>query len=419
MKLLKDKKILAWAFYDWANSAFATTVLAGFFPVFFKQYWGGDLPAAESTFWLGAASSFAALMVALMAPAMGAIADAGGRRKSFLASFATLGVLSTAALFWLAQGQWQLAAWLYVLGTIGFAGGNVFYDAMLLDVAKPEEYDRVSTLGYSMGYLGGGLLFVGQVLATQKPEWFGLADAAEGVRWSFLTCALWWAVFAVPLFRGVAEKKPAQRLSLLSAAAAGMRELLATVKEIRSLKPLLMFLLAYWLYIDGVHTVIKMAVDYGLSLGFPSSSLIMALLITQFVGFPAALAFGPLAGRFGTKNMIAFAIVVYIGVCVVGTQISTITHFYIIAGVIGMVQGGVQGLSRAYYGRFVPAGRGAEFYGFFNMLGKFASVLGPVLMGVVTLVTGSQRFGILSISILLVAGLVILLKTPEPERATS
>lgn len=415
----KDKRVMAWAFYDWANSAFATTVLAGFFPVFFKQYWGADLAATESTFWLGAAGSFAALIVALSAPAMGAIADAGGRRKGFLASFATLGILSTAALFWLTQGAWELAALLYVLGTIGFAGGNVFYDAMLLDVAEPKDYERVSTLGYSLGYLGGGLLFVGQVMATQKPEWFGLENAAEGVRWAFLTCALWWAVFTVPLLKWVQEAKVPSPISLMAATKAGFAELVHTFKEIRQLKPLLMFLLAYWLYIDGVHTVIKMAVDYGLSLGFPSSSLIMALLITQFVGFPAALAYGPLASRFGTKNMMMFAIMIYIGVSVLGTQISSVMHFYIMAAVIGLAQGGIQALSRAYYGRFVPAGRGAEFYGFFNMLGKFASVIGPVLVGFVTLSTGSQRYGILSISILLVAGLLILRRVPEPSASAS
>ena len=414
MSILRNKRVMAWAFYDWANSAFATTVLAGFFPVFFKQYWGGDLPAAESTFWLGAAGSFAALIVALSAPAMGAIADAGGRRKGFLASFATLGILSTAAMFWLAQGAWELAALLYVLGTIGFAGGNVFYDAMLLDVAEEKDYERVSTLGYSLGYLGGGLLFVGQVMATQKPEWFGLESAAEGVRWAFLTCALWWAVFTVPLLKWVSEAKVANPVTLLAATKAGFAELVHTFKEIRTLKPLLMFLLAYWLYIDGVHTVIKMAVDFGLSLGFPSSSLIMALLVTQFVGFPAALAYGPLANRFGTKNMMMFAIMIYIAITIMGTQISNVMHFYIMAGVIGLAQGGIQALSRAYYGRFVPKGRGAEFYGFFNMLGKFASVIGPLLVGFVTLSTGSQRYGILSISILLIAGLLILRRVPEP-----
>lgn len=418
MRILKNRRVLAWAFYDWANSAFATTVLAGFFPVFFKQYWGAELASTESTFWLGAASSFAALVVALSAPALGAIADAGGRRKSFLASFATLGVLSTAAMFWVAQGAWEVAALLYVLGTIGFAGGNVFYDAMLLDVARPSEYDRVSTVGYSFGYLGGGLLFAGQVLVTQKPEWFGLASAAEGVRWAFLTCAAWWAIFALPLFKWVSEVSQSDTVPLVSAAREGFRQLVSTFREIRALKPVLYFLLAYWLYIDGVHTVIKMAVDYGLALGFPSSSLILALLITQFVGFPAALAYGPLANRFGTKNMIMVAIAVYIGVSVLGTQLTTVTHFYLMAGVIGLAQGGVQALSRAYFGRFVPAGKGAQFYGFFNMLGKFASVLGPLLVGWVTLVSGNQRFGILSISILLLAGLLLLARVPEPAAET-
>ena len=416
---LKNKKVLAWAFYDWANSAFATTVLAGFFPVFFKQYWGGELATTESTFWLGAASSFAALLVALSAPALGAIADVGGRRKSFLASFATLGVLGTAAMFWLAQGQWQLAALLYVLGTIGFAGGNVFYDAMLLDVAEESEYDRVSTFGYALGYLGGGLLFLAQVIVTQKPEWFGLVSEVEAVRWAFLSCAVWWAVFSIPIFKSVTESTSVSRMPLLQASRIGFQQLWVTVKEIGALKPMLYFLLAYWLYIDGVNTFIKMAVDYGLSLGFPSSSLIVALLITQFVGFPAALAYGPLANRFGTKNMIMVAIAVYVAVSILGTQLSQVWHFYVMAGGIGLAQGGGQALSRAYFGLFVPTGKGAQFYGFFNMLGKFASVLGPVMVGAVTLWTGDQRFGLLSISILLIAGLLLLVRVPDPEASNS
>ncbi|MGE0115142.1 MAG: MFS transporter [Steroidobacteraceae bacterium] len=401
------KPIINWALYDWANSAFATTVMAGFFPIFFKQYWSSDIDASLSTFRLGVANSVASFILALLAPLLGAIADRGGMRIRFLLGFTLLGVVATAGLFWVEQGAWQWAAAMYVVASMGFWGGLIFYDSLLLDVSPRRDYDLVSGFGYGMGYLGGGLLFAVNVWMTLQPAFFGLVNAAAAVRVSFLTVAVWWSLFALPLLFGVNEKTMAQHLSFRQALVAGFGELSRTFHEIRRYRALLLFLLAYWLYIDGVNTVIKMAVDYGLALGFPSSSLIVALLIVQFVGFPAAILFGWLGNRYSTLGGIFIGIAVYTGVTVWAVFMDEVREFYIMAIAIGMVQGAVQSLSRSYFGSLVPQDRAGEFFGFYNMMGKFASVLGPALMGTTALFIGS-RYAILSLVLLFVTGSVLL-----------
>ncbi len=406
---------VAWAFYDWANSAFATTVMAGFFPIFFKQYWSEGAAATESSFWLGVGNSLASLVIVALAPLLGAIADTGGARKRFLLFFATMGVAMTAALYMVARGDWALALALYVLALIGFSGGNVFYDALLIFVSEERKLDVVSALGYGMGYLGGGLLFAFNVVMTLHPEAFGLADAAAAVRLSFLTTAAWWAVFSLPLLVLVPEPPAPGRAPAGTAIRAGIRQLSTTFGEIRRLRMVGLFLLAYWLYIDGVDTIIRMAVDYGLALGFPANSLIVALLITQFVGFPAAIAFGRLGERLGARTGIFIAIGVYCGITLWGYFLEAVWEFYVLAVTIGLVQGGVQSLSRSFYARLIPADKAGEFFGFYNMLGKFAAVLGPLLMGWVGLVTGSTRVSILAILVLFVAGAVLLYRVDETE----
>ncbi|MDS4031466.1 MAG: MFS transporter [Candidatus Contendobacter sp.] len=412
---LDRRRVVSWAFYDWANSAFATTVIAGFFPIFFKQYWSAEASVTESTFWLGAANSLASLLIVLLAPLLGAIADRGGVRKRFLLGFAALGIVMTGALYGVGRGEWVWAATLYVLALIGFSAGNIFYDALLVGVASERKLDIVSALGYSLGYLGGGLLFALNVLMTLYPGWFGLADAAEGVRVSFVTVALWWALFSIPLWLFVPEPPAPDRVNGLAVIRAGLTQLRGTFREVRRLRVVGAFLLAYWLYIDGVDTVIHMAVDYGLALGFPAESLIVALLITQFVGFPAAIAFGRLGERWGPRTGIFIAIGVYILIAVWGYFIRHPWEFYVLAIAIGLVQGGVQSLSRSLYARLIPAEKSGEFFGFFNMLGKFAAVLGPVLMGVVSLLTGNPRFSILSLLVLFVGGALLLARVDEAE----
>jgi UMF1 family MFS transporter len=408
------KSVIAWALYDCGNSAFATTVMAGFFPLFFKQYWSAGVSATESTSKLGIANSLASIAVAVLAPVLGAIADAGLGKKIWLAGFAAIGCIGTGALAAVGKGDYNGATAWYALATIGFAGSLVFYDALIVTVASDETSDRVSALGFSLGYLGGGVLFAINVAMTLKPAWFGLADAAAGVRAAFVTVSLWWAVFTIPLLVRVHERQYGTKPRAGAAVLRGLTQVAKTFQRVRSMPEVWRFLLAYWLYIDAVDTVIRMAVDYGLSLGLPSQSLIIALLITQFVGFPAAIVFAKLAGKIGTRPSILLGIAVYCGVTVFGYFMTTAFEFYVLAIVIGLVQGGVQALSRSYYSRLIPAAEAGEFFGFYNMLGKFAAVIGPALMGYVGVLTGSPRKAILSLLILVIGGALLLVRVKAP-----
>ena len=409
------KKVISWSLYDWANSAFATTVMAGFFPVFFKEYWSNGASASVSTFQLGAANSVASIIVAAAAPFLGAIADNGSSRKKFLIFFAAMGIVMTGSLYFVARGDWQMAVALYVIATVGFSGSNVFYDSLIVGVAGEEKMDFVSALGFSLGYLGGGLLFALNIWMTLSPGTFGLAGAAEAVRTSFACVAVWWGVFSIPIMLFVDEPQRAQSSSGWSAVRAGLGQLAATLREIRELKVVFHFLVGYWLYIDGLDTIVRMAVDYGLALGFSSKSLLLALLITQFVGFPSAIAFGRVGEKLGAKTGILIGIGVYLAVTVWGYFMNSEREFYVLAVTIGLVQGGVQSLSRSFYTRIIPRDKSAEFFGFYNMLGKFAAVIGPALMGWVSILTGNPRYSILAVSALFVSGAVVLHFVDEKE----
>lgn len=410
-----DQPTIAWALYDWANSAFATTVMAGFFPVFFKTYWSAGGDPTESTLRLGLANSLGSLVILLLAPILGAIADRCGGKKRFLLAFTALGALNTGSLFFVQQGAWEIAVLLYVFGSIGFSGSIVFYDALIVNVADDRRMHRVSALGYGLGYLGGGVLFAVNVAMTLSPHTFGLADAATAVRVSFVMVAAWWLMFAVPLFLFVPESRPAQAVSILGAVTGGLRQLHETFREIRRLRMVALFLGAYWLYIDGVDTVIRMAVDYGLSIGLKSDNLIVALLITQFVGFPAALIYGRMGDRYGAKAGLFFGIGVYTVLTIWATRMDSAGEFYALAVIVGLVQGGIQALSRSFYARIIPAEKAGEFFGFYNMLGKFAAVLGPLLVGWAGVLTGSPRYALLSLVILFAGGALLLSMVDERE----
>ena len=404
-KVLARPPVVAWALTDWANSAFATTVMAGFFPVFFKQYWNAGVAATESTFRLGLVSTIASVAVAVLAPLLGALADRGGSRVRMLIAFTVLGAAGTVALGFVAQGQWIAASACYLVASLGFWGSIVFGDSLLLHVAEPDEYDLVSGYGYSLGYLGGGLLFAVNVLMTLEPGWFGLADVAEAVRWSFVSVGVWWVVFALPCAFLVHERgvrtAPAPFGTMVRQAFA---ELGRTARDIVGRRHVLWFLLAYVIYIDGVNTVIKMAVDYGLSLGFEQSQLVLALLLTQFVAFPAALAFGWLGGRIGAPAGIFVALAVYVAATGYAYFMDDARDFYVLAVTIGLVQGGIQSLSRSHYGSLVPPEKSSEYFGFYNMVGKASAIVGPALVGVTAAVTGDSRLAILSILVLFVVG---------------
>ena len=414
---MKENKraVWSWAFYDWANSAYSTTVMAGFFPLFFKEYWADPHNPSQSTFYLGMANSIASLVVAALAPLLGSIADQGSAKKKFLTFFAFLGVIMTGGLWMVAQGNWQMAVLFYVIATIGFASGNVFYDALLPGLASEERVDAVSSLGFGLGYLGGGLLFLVNVFMYLKPEIFGIPDGATAIKLSFLSVAVWWAVFTIPLILFVPEPKNYENIDFKNAVRMGWIQLVQTFKEIRNMKVVGTFLLAYWFYIDGVDTIIRMAVDYGMSLNFPGESLIIALLIVQFVAFPAALIYGWLASKIGAKTGIMVGITAYSFITLLGYFMTEAWHFYVLAILIGLFMGGIQALSRSLYTRIIPPEKSAEFFGFYNMLGKFAAIIGPALMGTIALVTGSARLGILSILLLFILGAFFLNKVDIEE----
>jgi UMF1 family MFS transporter len=405
--VLRRKPVVAWALYDWANSAFATTIMAGFFPVFYSAI-TQDITTEESQFWFNVTLAAASVLVAVSAPILGAVGDRGGTRKKFLAFFAGIGILMTAALAWVHAGQWWMGLVLYGLGTVGFSGANVFYDSMLVDVAEEKELDLVSALGYSAGYIGGGLLFALNVLMVLKPEWFGFEGASSAVKASFLSVAVWWGVFTVPLMLFLHEAPTEDRAPKLEALREGFRQLAQTLKEIRRFKVLMLFLLGYWIYIDGVNTVIKTAVFFGdRVLGLEQASLITALLLTQFVAFPAALAFGALGQRIGPKPAILLGLGVYLAALVYAWRfLEDAADFYVLAVAIGLVQGGVQSLSRSLYARLVPPSKTAEFFGFFNMVGKFATIFGPLMIAFTPMVIpgADERDGILSLTLLFLLG---------------
>ena len=398
------KSIWSWAMYDWANSAFATTVMAGFFPLFFKGYWANAENPTESTFALGLANSAASVVVGAMAPFLGAVADRGSAKKRFLFLFTFLGCVMTGGLWLVARGDWPLAVAFYVAANIGFSGGMSFYDSLLPGVASEKRVDYASSLGYALGYIGGGLLFLLNVLMYLKPAVFGIADGPAAIRLSFVSVGLWWALFSLPVFLFVREPAVGDPIGLGRAFALGWRQLAETLGEIRHLRVVGLFLLAYWLYIDGVNTIIRMAVDFGISLGFPASALITALLMVQFIAFPATLFYLKIAARLGVKQAILIAVVGYCGISIFGYFMDRQWHFFALAAGVALFQGSIQALSRSLYSRIIPANRAAEFYGFYNMLGKFAAVIGPALLGSVALLTGNIRYGVVSLLILFIAG---------------
>ena len=415
------KRVISWALYDWANSAFATTVMAGFFPIFFEKYWSNPNNINDSTFYLGLSNSAGSLIVAALAPFLGAIADRGSAKKKFLFMFAFLGILMTGGLWMVGQGQWQLAALLYMVGSIGFAGGNVFYDSLLPSVSEKKKVDFVSSLGFSLGYIGGGILFLVNVLMYQYPQWFGIPDGTVAVKLSFLSVAVWWAIFSIPIFIFVPEPSSEPTIKFREAITQGWLQLKRTFKEIKQMKIIGTFLLSYWFYMDGVDTIIRMAVKVGSSMGFEAGDMMTALLMVQFIGFPAALVFNWFASKIGPKNAVLIAIIFYtVGTCF-AYFMTTRLHFFLLAGMIGLFQGGIQALSRSLFSRLVPEGKEGEFFGFYNMLGKFSAVIGPILLGTVSLVTGDVRIGLLSIVVLFIAGGLILSRVDfdEGERLAS
>jgi MFS transporter, UMF1 family len=417
------KKVYSWALYDWANSAFATTVMAGFFPIFFSQYWSDPNNLSTSTFYLGLGNSVASIFVAVLAPFLGAVADRGSFKKRFLIFFAFLGIVMTIGLGFVAQGMWPIALLLYIFATIGFSSANTFYDSLLPSVSNEDTVDYVSALGYSLGYLGGGALIVVNFLMLSYPESFGLADSTAAIQWSFISVGIWWALFSLPIMLFVDEKKETEKNSISKALKEGIAQFKSTFNEIKNLKVVATFLLAYWLYIDGVDTTVRMAANFGISLGFGQTAIMGALVLVQFVAFFATLLYIKFSDKVGIKNGIYTAIFAYIFIIFGAFFVTESWHFYILALLIGCFQGGIQTLSRSLYSRIIPKDKSGEYFGFFNMWGKFAAVFGPLLMGSATVLINNRvddqefaaRLGFQFITVLLILGAYVFSKVDLEE----
>tara|TARA_B100000073_G_scaffold219622_1_gene182767 strand:+ start:11424 stop:12692 length:1269 start_codon:yes stop_codon:yes gene_type:complete len=403
----------SWSLYDWANSVFATTVLAGFFPLFFKSFWAGDLDDATSTALLGTVSSVAGLIIVLIAPILGAMADLSRNKKLFVLIFALLGIISTSTLFFISYGFWEWSLIIFGLSIIGFSGANIFYDSLLIDVSSDEDRNYVSSMGYALGYLGGGILFLVNVLMYLYPSYFNLNSQTEGILYSFLSVALWWFVFSMPLFLFVKQKNINDIADFKNPFKQSFIRVLNTFREIKKYKAVLIFLIAYWFYIDAIDTIVRMAVAYGTDLGFDSSKLIIALIFTQFIGFPATFAYGYLAEKFGLFNMLVVGILIYILICIYSLFITSATDFFILAGLVGLVQGGVQSVSRTIFSRLIPQDKATEFFGFYNLIGKSAVVVGPALVGWMAYIFDNPKAGIISLLLLFIPGIIILFYVPK------
>lgn len=409
---LHRKELRSWALYDWANSAFATTVMAAVLPVYYVGVAGSTLEGNVATSYWAYTTSIALILVVAVSPILGAMADYMGAKKRFLAGFMCLGVLGSLGLGFVGPGQWALASVFFIVGNIGFTGSVVFYGSLLPHIASDDELDRVATGGWAVGYVGGGLLLAINAAMILKPSLFGLADAAAASRASFITVAVWWALFSIPILRDVAEPprrvEPDEIGSGLGPLRIGFRRLAETAAEIRRYRQLVIFLAAYFMYTDGIGTIVKMAGAYGTELGLGAGAVIGALLVVQFVGVPFTFAFGALADRIGAKRGILVALVVYAFISVFGYFITEAWHFWALAAAVGTVQGGAQALSRGLFASMIPRAKSSEFFSFYGVFEKMAGILGPIVFGVASQVTGTGRIGILAIVTFFVLGIALL-----------
>lgn len=414
----RRRALRAWASYDWANSSFATSVQAAAAGPFFASLAAaaGIGPGQATAYW-GYASSAALAVVSLSGPLLGAASDSSGRRKRFLGVFAALGVLATAAIAAVGPGQWMTVAGLYVLASLGFGGANVFYESFLPHLCRPGEIDRVSSRGFALGYAGGGLLLAVHALWLADPSRFAMPSLDAAVRLVFVSAAAWWALFSIPFFLRVPEPSWSGRPTGGSTTVEAFRRLSRTLRSIRRYRELARFLLAFWVYGDGVGTVQKMAAVYGAELGFELPEMVAALLISQIAGVPFTLLFGRLASRFGAKNMLQAGLGIYVLISLGGFLMSTITHFYLLALLVGMVQGGVQSLSRSLFASMTPRAKSAEFFGFYSASQRFAGIFGPLAFGLSGQLFGSGRAGIASLVAFFVLGAWLLRQVDEKKGA--
>ncbi|SDW88202.1 MFS transporter, UMF1 family [Marininema mesophilum] len=404
------KAVRSWVMYDWANSAFVTTIMAAVMPIYYADVAAKNLPAEVKVAYWGYTQSLALALVFLLSPVLGAIADATGSKRPFLRFFTYMGALASALLFFVGEGDWALASILVVLGTVAFSGGNVFYDAYLTDLVPDEQRDEVSSRGYAVGYIGGGILLAINLTMITFPKVFLLPNATIATQVSFLTVGIWWFIFSLPFFRHVHDQRltPSPSISPLTHTKQGIRSTFTTIRRLGRYPELLKYLISFWFFSDGINTIIKMATIYGREIGIGQKDLIAALLITQFVGIPCTLIIGKLSNRLGAKSTLSFTIIAYLFIVLLGFFMQSAIHFYLLAIMVGLVQGGSQALSRSIFTRLVPPQQNAEFFGLYGLSGKFASIFGPALFGLIGQLSGSSRLGIASLAIFFLVGLIML-----------
>ncbi len=418
------KGAVAWSFYDWGNSAFSTTVEAGFLPIFISSFWGFGYKVEDTTFWWGTTVSTAGLIMAILSPGLGALADRAHYKKRALLIFALLGIIGTTLLAFIPKGYLFSALISYIIAHIGFAGSIVFYNALLPYVSDEDTVDFVSAMGYGLGYLGGGLLFAINVIWVLKPEAWGFADKAQAVQFSFLSVGVWWFIFTLPLLLRVKEPHIEGKISLTQATKEGFQQLITTFKEVKKYRNAFFFLIAYFIYIDRVHTIIVMATKFGKDIGLKTEHLITALLLVQFVGFPFTFLMGWIGQKIGPRPVIFFALIVYSVISIwsyflkenfisIGGML--IPEFFGIAFLIAMVQGAIQSLSRSFYARLIPEDKSGEFFGFFSMVGKFSAIIGPFYVGSIAKITENPRMGIIALILFFFLGGIILATVKEEK----
>ena len=407
---LDRRELRAWAMYDWANSVFMTIVLL-VFPIYFTDVAAAGLPKAAASARFATATTVSMLVVALLSPFLGAAADLAAMKKKMLAACLLLGAVATGGLYFVGRGDWKLGALLFIVANIGVTSSIVFYESLLPHIARQEEVDRVSSAGYALGYVGGGLLLAVCLLTILRPAWFGISSGEMATRISFLAAAVWWLVFSIPLFRRVPEPPVPPELRLKRGEGlvrVSVIRLGQTLREVKQYKQTLLFLIAFFIYNDGIGTIIRMASIYGREIGIEPGALLGSLLLVQFVGIPFSFLFGMLAGKIGAKKAIFVSLAVYFVISVLGYSMKTSRDFLTLAILVGMVQGGSQALSRSLFTTMIPKHKSSEFFAFFSVFEKFAGILGPAVFSMVIAATGSSRGAILSLILFFLVGGVLL-----------
>jgi MFS transporter, UMF1 family len=416
---LDRPELRAWALYDWAASAMQTTIMVAVFPIYFVKVAGAGLAESGATQRLATVNTLALVVIALLSPVLGAVSDYRGTKKRMLAVFMLIGVVAVLGMFFVDRGELDLASALFTLSLIGVAGSFVFYEALLPHLARAGEIDRVSTAGYALGYIGGGVLLAFNLAWIQRPDWFGLSSgpgltpsqATLPVRLAFVSVAVWWVLFSLPLFRRIPEPpvtlEPDERRGENPFKVALIR-LAETFRQLRSYRNAFLMLLAFLIYNDGIQTIIKMATAYGTELGIGQNALIGAILLVQFVGIPCSFLFGIVAGRIGAKRALFIGLGAYTVISVLGYFMRTAAHFYALAALVGMVQGGTQALSRSLFASMIPRHQSGEFFGFFSVFEKFAGIFGPLIFAGTIAATGSSRNAILSVILFFAVGALLL-----------